>query len=552
MSINADGSSTILIYMDGAVVKYKKDGSEMGPVPWPATIVNDTATSSTTKLTVLFDDITLNDVGGGTTKYFVCGSGRIQFGNRSLRANGTRPIITVDGITAYPGLIRNGTVGVNGRDEIYICNLTVNGLNGANLDGEGGWIGQTYFGRGASNNMVINCSSNGTIDEKSGGILGSYTGSSNGTVVCIHCNSTGNIAGNAGGIVGAYARDGGGSVQCEECFSSGPISGVAGGIFGSNADGTIALECYSKGPIGSTGCGGIYGQSARNAAGAINCYSEGAIGSGAGGIFGKDAMNTSASRCYSIGDIQDGGGIYGSGTDSKLASATLCYTSGFSTNIGSGGIYAGSNDDVPANNNYSEANNGSSGWNYNNAAPRLSSTIWFNPNPTLVQTPFYLIGFGYSLYTPDIITPDYGIVKQYPETVTAGDSTNSAIVTGYTFKGFQTEPTIQINLNTGQITTSPLTPPGTYDFYVLGQINPYHHIRVTLTVNAPPSPPPPAPAVTVSCCPTDKDLAGLPYETSTQAAAGKALIVERNQNPRVKFKTHADYMTYLKTMALRR
>jgi hypothetical protein len=104
-----------------------------------------------------------------------------------------------------------------------------------------------------------------------------------------------------------------------------------------------AIACYSTGDINSGG--GIYGEQAGGVGGsayAIACYSTGNINSG-GGIYGSFAGinggKTYAIACYSTGDIIGGGGIYGvqAGSVSGTAYAIACYSTG---NInGAGGIY---------------------------------------------------------------------------------------------------------------------------------------------------------------------------------------------------------------------
>ncbi|NBV42570.1 hypothetical protein EBR96_07365, partial [bacterium] len=144
-------------------------------------------------LTIEFvTDITLDGiVGGGTNGYFICRSDGIQFGSRTLKPDGTRPVITIDGITDYPGLIQNGNSGVNGYNTIYITNLEIRASGGSTLADGCGWIGQAYFGKGttASSTILLNCHSTGDTGAGCGGIVGQYAG----PVKCVSCSSAGSI-----------------------------------------------------------------------------------------------------------------------------------------------------------------------------------------------------------------------------------------------------------------------------------------------------------------------------------------------------------------------
>jgi len=171
-TINADGQTEIIYFksdMEGGV-QYKINDGLYQFFSIPPTIVN-TNTSFTLK--VLFENnLTLFS----NIFFFIIGSDNIQFGSTSLKGNGTRPIITIDGVSDYPGLIRNGYSIIGGFNNIYVYNFEINATGGSTLVSDGGWIGQSYFGNQAQNNFIINCSSNGPIIDGGGGIVGGYAG----------------------------------------------------------------------------------------------------------------------------------------------------------------------------------------------------------------------------------------------------------------------------------------------------------------------------------------------------------------------------------------
>jgi len=300
-TISADGQidTVYFKYTSGEGISYKINEESYNPVYFPVTIQNSNLDTDY-PLKVLFEtDITLIT----SNDYFICDSGNIQFGSTSLKNDGTRPVITIDSVTdyqGYPGLIQNGlAIGGIPRDYIYVYNIKVDTINGSTLAEGGGWIGQSYFGKGASSNYIVNCSSTGNISVGGGGIVGSYAGSSVGShLYLMGCSSSGATGQDGGGIVG---QNGGtdGYVYCQYCWSTGDI--------GTGDIGT--------GDIGGS-AGGIYGSGAGQAgtASAITCYSEGTIGTSGGGIFGSFAGQAiglaDASRCYSQGDIGTDGGGY--------------------------------------------------------------------------------------------------------------------------------------------------------------------------------------------------------------------------------------------------
>ena len=213
---------------------------------WPVTI-NASVTVT------IGEDLSISTSTGGTDGYFI-----IWGDNVTIDGNGKT--VTINNISSYPGLVQNGTNVSNGKSTILIKDLGVLST-GSSLAVAGGWIGQEYFGKNASDSNINNCYSSGAIGIAAGGIFGA---ASSGTAT--------------------------------NCYSSGVISDdSAGGIFGAESSGT-ATNCYSLGEISGNGAGGIYGWNSSGTA--TNCYSSGAIsGSSAGGIFGADSSGT-ANYCY--------------------------------------------------------------------------------------------------------------------------------------------------------------------------------------------------------------------------------------------------------------
>lgn len=414
-------------------------------------------TNNDTSLGLLIIEFTTNITFNGNA-HFICNSSHIQFGSSSLNPDGTRPVITIDGVIgSYPGLINNGTNSTAGFSNIYVFNLEVNAINGSSQPNDGGWIGQAYFGKEATNNFIINCSSSGPIIDGGGGIIGGYSGSGSGASLYITgCSSDGNTGVYSGGIIGFYAGYSGGQVICENCWSLGSIYTYAGGIFG------------------------FYAGNATGLAQAIKCYSTGAIGNEAGGIFGRDSGYDNgraiAVTSYSQGVIgTDAGGIFGSyaGSNGGTTSATNCYSSGTITTLGNG-IYGSNavNDDLY--NCY--VANGS--WDTTTANTFLIDGI---PNPIVGQTwvatisgqPYELNNMGYSPYTITNISSTPSLVQTYGASVNAGNSSTAAIVSGKSYTILQKSGgdsssygTISIDSTTGTISTTSTTIPGIYTLYI--------------------------------------------------------------------------------------
>ena len=86
-----------------------------------------------------------------------------------LKPDGTRPVITIDGVTNYPGFIRNGLNGLNGYNNVYVMNLEIRSAGVTDLENGGGWFGQGHFGNNttAASNVFVNCHSTGIVTNNS-------------------------------------------------------------------------------------------------------------------------------------------------------------------------------------------------------------------------------------------------------------------------------------------------------------------------------------------------------------------------------------------------
>lgn len=463
----------------GSSIEYSIDFSTWFGIPWSVTVGNNNPPLGFVKI-VFTTDITFDSSIGGQYAYFGCATDGIQFGSTSLKEDGTRPIITIDGITDYPGLIANGSSGANGYNDIRIFNLDIRATNGSTLTTDGGWIGQAYFGKGATNNYIVNCSSNGLIIDAGGGIVGGYASSENGATLYITgCSSSGDSQTYSGGIVGFYAGRNGGVVTCDQCWSIGEISGPnSGGIFGYSAAESggqvIATKCYSLGSISGINAGGIFGQLAGTSATTVaeKCYSQGAIsGTGAGGIYGSGAAS-------------DGG----------TSSAIDCYSSGICTTAGNG-IFSGGDGSGRIKTNCYVANGS---WNDTDAkiyllgVPLGSDKVGENWISVVINYPYELNEMGYTPYTIENIVTDISgnpiLNQSYSQTVTAGQTSIATIRPGYSYDILgisggdpSSYNTITMNDNTGVISTIVATVLGTY-IITLRNTGSYNITEFILTV----------------------------------------------------------------------
>jgi hypothetical protein len=299
MSNISQNGGTVYFRQNGSNIEYSVIPSTWNTASFPITITNANPVSGNI-LTVLFTtNLTLNTA----SHYFICNSAYITF-------DGQNNTCVINGVTNYPGLIQNGSGAVSGNNYITVQNINLDTLGTSTLASLGGWIGCSYFGRGANNVFITNCTSNGTISGQSvGGICGRFAGW-DGYITVSNCTSSGAISGyNAGGICGANSGNYG-SVTVSNCTSSGTISGEnAGGICGffAGSPGSVTISnCYSSGAISGVNAGGICGANAGNNAPRVagsatvyNCYSSGIInGSGAGGIWGLYNQNTTETYTY--------------------------------------------------------------------------------------------------------------------------------------------------------------------------------------------------------------------------------------------------------------
>ena len=382
------------------------------------------------------------------------------------------------------------------------------------------------------------------------GIVGANAASNGGNLTIIGCSSSGAITGDqttnpppatpqgqAGGIVGYNAGVNGGTVTIQSCWSTGSISatvsgdGGCGGIVGSNSQFTTVTNCYSTGAIAGNNAGGIVGANPGNTTVSLlpvvieNCYSFGNItGGNSGGICGSlnPNNNIQITNCYSIGNVvsNGGSGIYAGaicGNNFGSVIITNCYAVGTVTES-IGYIIAGSSDitintpSVIVSDCYSEAGSpgGTPGtWSDDHAITVLTNTpsggypsTWTTNG---INVSYNLFNMG---YTPYSTTNIFGtnLIRTSSSTITVGNSTNSAIKTTgpyYAFlEDYITPFQIDIDNATGVISTTSLTPVGTYTLYIYNTGS-YNITTYTLTVTEAPTPTP-TPTPTPSSFPVQR------------------------------------------------
>jgi len=348
-------------------------------------------------------------------------------------------LINVGGLATltYPGLIQNGTSTSIGNSNIYIENIGfISSLSQLihPLTGDGGFICQSYFANGASNNVVNKCYAVGRyLIFFGGGIVGSYSAANGGNLLVQNCYSLFELRNYGGGIVGAYAAANDGNLIIEKCYSYGSgfvgVSQFAGGILGPNAaDGAT---------IGGTGSIIIR-----------NCYTNVNLNCNTpsfipGGIIGYNFSpngNITISNCYTCGNsFLSGPGPY-------------IYS----------GIIAGSNDDnttignLTSINCYSEANNGNSAtWSDTNANSVLTPlTDWISIAP---NTDYLLKAFNAQLYNPNSHTESiYTYLPPFnsPLVLFQSDANYDFSYNNYSTTTLNSSPitNISFNLINGQIT----------------------------------------------------------------------------------------------------
>ena len=405
---------------------------------FPITISGGTSTTQT--VITLGGNITLDS----GTKYFIIGSAYVTF-------NGAGYTVTTNGITNYPGLIRNGT-GTDAYSNITVQNVGF--VTTDTIQTSGGWIGQRYFGKNATPTTAVlinNCYSTGSIQSSAGGIIG---GNSSGSVN--NCYSTGRSYTGSGGITGYQS-----SANATNCYSTGTIGNEAGGITGESASGN-ATNCYSTGTISSYG-GGILGRG--SSGNATNCYSTGTISINAGGITGYQSSGN-ATNCYTTGTITtSGNGIRGT-------SSTTTITTCASTN---GAVWTNS-----------EANTVLTNYPTYSAPTYTNGSVWTNVTPAS-NAPYKLTTFNTSPYTLSSKTISYGSAGGNSGSntdlgtysiVAVKPSTTNLYSTTYSY--------ISINSGSGQLTfTSGLSASTTYTIlvYVYNSVDGYTISDYVLTVD---------------------------------------------------------------------
>ena len=521
--ISRPGGTTVYIRQAavGQVVAYSIDQVNWNEMYWASYIQNtDTAAGV---LTIEFiTDITIDATIGGNNGYLVCASDNIQIGSRILKPDGTRPVITIDGVTNYPGFIRNGLNGLNGYNNVYVMNLEIRSTGVTDLENGGGWFGQGHFGNNttAASNVFVNCHSTGIVTNNSGGIVGHYCG----PVKCVGCSSSGLIHEFGGGIIGSNSPSSNGQLRCESCWTTGDIGHAAGGVTGRSTGAAVIINCYSSGVIAEN-AGGISGhETGTNGGGdtytVSDCYSTGIINDLGGGIIGSDSGAVIVTNCYSLGAIlATGGGILGRvpSSNSTNKSITNCYTTGTTqhahgyivsnyTNVNTNlTVHTGT---ITLANNYSESANASSGWTNARANTVLTGVPVSSSAPVGVKwvyagnnTPYELYMMGHTPYPRTVVSgvpTSPAIVRLFSATASAGTSTASALITtGRSYSILQiaisggsvgSYPTITMNATTGAITATRETATGTYTI-TLRNNGSYHITLYELTVTEAAAPP---------------------------------------------------------------
>ncbi len=547
-TINQPGGSIIYIREVTGNFQYSVNDinfSTPSGITFPCTIRNNNTGAGFLKV------IFTTDLNFATTtnEHFVVNSDYIQFGNESLNANGTRPIITIT-VSNYDGLIENGSFSSDAFSNVTICNLIIDGTGGSQQIGAG-WFGHKSFGKNATNNYIINCSSSGDI--YGGGILGQITEN----VTLIGCSSSGDILqANAGGIVGADTR----LVIVQSCWSTGNMAAGAlgdgcGGIVGAYCINATITNCYYTGTISGDNSGGIIGSNSGSILISIsNCYSTGVItGANAGGICGSlngGTYNVTIANCYTVGNLINSlgklnGAICGYISGAVTILISHCYTTGtFADNtkgyiIGDNSTINGFNMSSPnyiLSENYSEAGSpgGSEGdWNMAHARTALQNspstepgvgTDWISRG---ASQSFELFNMGYNPYSINNISGT-SLVRTAAATVIAGSSSAAAIIAdkSYTILAITggdsgSYSTITINSSSGSISTTAETVPNTYTVYVYNTGS-YNITTFTLTVNELTA----AAAAAVACCARPMNLVNVDYNERTQFIAGNTMIAD--------------------------
>jgi hypothetical protein len=434
----------------------------------------------------------------------------------------------------------------------------------------GGWVGQAYYSKGATENYIINCYSTRYMNISSGGIVGYGAANNGGNLTLLGCSSAGLIGLNSGGIIGPSSCDNGGSITCDGCWSIGPIQGAwAAGIIGrsigespsNNTPNVSILNCYSTGVISGNEASGIMGGYSNDnlIAGNIvieNCYSTGAItGTSAGGIFGNFCKITRIRNCYSTGAISAScGGICGNNSTPEMRTRVFnCYTVGAVEEVEEEEGYIFGNYTTIPDGCFSEAGSlsGTPGqWNSTNANRALTGT----PSPVVgtswvstgINTPYELRKMGYTPYTIENITTTPSLRRIFSSTILVGGSTGAAIQSGRDYILLQVSGgssgsygTITIDGTTGVITTAGNTAAGTYILYIRNDGS-YNITEYQLTIES----------SEIPCCLRSVDTYGADNQTQTEVKAGLAIIA--NFPERRGPLSHSDLIRMKKAYAFKR
>jgi hypothetical protein len=401
-----------------------------------------------TGITVIFtENLTFNS----KNHYFIINGSDIII-------DGGNKTITIDGISDYFGLIKNGTENENGYGNIEIKNIGILSNNSTILY-RGGWICQAFFGKGVllQNITISNCYSNGFIGTGVGGICGDYFGRNmSGNITIQDCYSTGD---GGGGICSSYfGYQMSGIATIKNCYSSGNIYENGGGIcgfqLGYQMSGTITLKnCYSTGEISIYG-GGICGSS-----------------------LGYELIGTIIiQNCYSTGVRWEeffGGGICGSSFGINMAQSakvTIQNCTFYGKNW-----YGRNSQNIPSDtlNLVSDQN---SGWLNSLADSTLTditsaNTIWykFYDNSGELNKPYLLSSFNNQLYSPNIGKYISGEITTTNNAIIYSNSSNY-VFTIMSVKNTIIPSNITIELSSGKLTFDNRTKSlqGTFNIKVVG------------------------------------------------------------------------------------
>jgi hypothetical protein len=250
MTINKNGFTEKIYYFKQIdlnninTILFSIDNINWNPVSWLFDFTNDFPDQIITKV-IFTTDLSLNN----NDNYFICKTASIQIGSENLKDDGSRPIIYINGVSNYLGLINNGTSDKIGNNNIYLFNLLIIPDSSSTLYYNntpieaGGWLGQCYFGKNAKDNYVINCSVilNNILNPNCGGLFGSHTGSGSNAEFNIQASraidntplNEGALGINCDGLLGYKAGSDNGNVTCTASWTNCSLFNEnSGGIIG--------------------------------------------------------------------------------------------------------------------------------------------------------------------------------------------------------------------------------------------------------------------------------------------------------------------------------